>query len=188
MMFHRKHLLIGSAFLLAVIALIGWAYNYFDDQRSAATDAMHEALTCAQLGSEIGRLRHSPAGANQPATRPSAADLNGRIAAAAANTGLSARAIDRIDHDPPHQSVDGHSVETPTRIALRQTTLPQLAALLQEIDRPNDGLRVSRLHLAAPPGAEDAKTWSAEVTLTDSAPVPPSRSGPSDAAQEAGPR
>lgn len=163
----RRHWIVGAAGLLAVVSLAAWSYNYLDDRRSDAIASMAEAQTCEQLARDIASLRRRGAAtlASEPARR---VELNRQIAQAAADGGLPARSVERIEHDPPrHVGASGNLLERPTRIAIGRTTLRQFAAMLEALDHPAEGICVTHVHLIAPDDANDSGTWTAEATLTD---------------------
>lgn len=168
-----KPSIFGAAIFLSIVALMGWSYNWLDDQRSGALAAIAEADTCDQLARDGMNLRrHGATVASEPARQ---VELNRQIAQAAQDAGLPVRNLERIEHDAPRRAAESADLlERPTRFSIRQTTLRQLASMLQSLDRPADGMRITRIHLAAPDDASDTSTWTAEATLTDSAAAPAS--------------
>ncbi|HWE00788.1 MAG TPA: hypothetical protein VG326_00155 [Tepidisphaeraceae bacterium] len=165
----RKEILVGVASVGVIITIVGLSYGYFQDQRGAAQAQSEEVVLCRQLADKIEAARG--VSGKQPDTPAATLDLPRAIAAAAAKASLPGDCIEGIHPDAIRRASSGGAVEKPTRLTLRHITLQQVLALLVEIDKPNEGLRVERFQINAEPAQSEQDLWSAEAVLVHSSPM-----------------
>lgn len=168
---------IAICLLAAAVLVAGltWSVEYLDDRRAAAAAAVRQCADCQRLAAQIEERRSDARASGSPAISQS--DLAGEIDSAAKAAGLSARSLDRIDHDADRHSASGDSVQRPTRIVLRRVTVRQAMTFLHKLSRPADALGVERIHLTAADQPAGEELWTCEATVLSA--VPPTAPAPS---------
>ncbi len=89
-----------------------------------------------------------------------------RIETTAADAGIAAQQIERIQTQPPRRIDSGPYLRQPTQVLLRQTTLPQLVTLLHDLDPEGQTLQLDEVRLIAPHDQLVGDRWRAEFTLS----------------------
>jgi uncharacterized membrane protein len=140
-------------------ALCGaWAWEYLDDQRSAAAAAATELAACRTLAKQITASRLAPAIA------PRAADITAVIASAAAQADLAEGSLDHVDPGSDRRNPDGTVIPRQIELTIRQATLRQIITFAHTLSAPPGELRATRLRLT--PSGADGGGWAAQMTLT----------------------
>ncbi|MGA2230837.1 MAG: hypothetical protein ABSH22_08050 [Tepidisphaeraceae bacterium] len=143
---------------LAVIFCAAWAWEYLDDQRSAAAAAAVELADCRDLGRRIVASRLNAVTTARPA------DLTTAISTAAMSSGLAPESLDHIDPSSARRAADGSGSEKQIDLSIRQGTLGQIVTFAHALSVAPLSLCVERLRLT--PSPSDGGGWGAEMTLT----------------------
>jgi|GEM_PF-6984537 len=154
-----RMLIATSTFCLAMILCAGWAWEYLDDQRTAAIDAARELTDCRDLARQITAARLTPAATHRRG------DITTAIASAAAQAGLAEANLDHIDPGSARINPDGSMIQRRIDLSIRQGTLRQITTFAHALSSPPIDLRAARIRLR--PSDAEGGGWAAEMTLTN---------------------
>jgi hypothetical protein len=164
----KRRLTMLLALVAALVGLTAWSFWQMQSCQASMEDAFENLQVCHGLIERLEILRARPQQAALSAEPTT--NLTKRIEQAAATAKLATNAIIRIDPQTASRLDDSSYQTQPTRVELRDITLPQLAKFLNALVSLDAGLEVSALQLTAPrhetDGNSESEQWSAEVVLT----------------------
>lgn len=147
-----------------LIAAVLYSLIQLDRVRDEAGRAQVQHDTVAQAIDEINTLGGKPEIAAADTER--SAQLSRHIEATAAQVGIDSDLIERVQSQPPRRIDGGPYLRQPTQVLLRQVTLLQLLALLNDLDATGQTLQVDDLRLIAPHNQLVGDHWRAEFTVS----------------------
>lgn len=160
---HRTRVLLSCVGgLLLAGAVI--SYTQLAKATSHADRARAQRDTVEQALREIDTMRGKPELASIDSER--SAQLSRHIETIAGQAGIAHIQIERVQHQPPRRINGGPYLRQPTQVLLRQVTLPQLLALLHDLDQTGQTLQLDDLRLIAPHDQLVGDQWRAEFTVS----------------------
>jgi hypothetical protein len=145
-------------------AYVAWAYGFLRDQRAAAQADLNALEQCREAAARIEAIQRRPTMASDQERL--AAEVTGRVEAAARSAGISGGGLLRIGRLPAQRVRDTVYKEKPTEVLLKDVTLPQLARLVHELVRGKGDLRAKSIRVRAPRQKDAGREWDGEVVLT----------------------
>jgi len=150
-------------FLLLLLAVAAFSFDWMLQQRTAAQYAAQDLSQCHVYAAQINELKNEPHVA--AAQEIGIQELGARIEAASKAAALGQNALESVYPQAASRLGNTPYVVKPTALSLRGTTLSQLTAFLYHLSN-DSGLTVRELRLRTPRGSENANVWDAEATLT----------------------
>lgn len=169
----REFRLLLACVAAALVTLAAWGYHRMTAARDAAAESTRALADCERLANRIKTLRAAPAAAAE--REPGSDELARQVERAAEAARLPARAVVRIDPEPPRRLPGTPYREAPTQVRLRRVTMRQLFTFLHALcggegadvaARGGAGLGVRSVRLTAPRGLESGGAWDVESTLS----------------------
>ena len=164
----RERMLVRSAVAAALLGAAAWGYARLDAARDAAASAAASLAECRRLAALV-EARRGPGAVAAGASEPRAADLVGRIEAAAKAAGLPEGGVESIQPGAARRVADDETLlEKPAVVTLNLISLRQLFTFLHALGGPGTGrpgLHVKDVRLTAPSADDTGDRWSVEGTL-----------------------
>lgn len=160
--------LAAGLILAAAAAMAAMAWLELREAHEAVRRAAGDLEDCRRLAAEMAEFDKLPAFAVLEPESPR--ELVDHVQAASQQASLPPEALVRIEPQAWQRPGDGPYRIRPTRLELRNVTLPQAASFAWHLSDSSRGLTVRDLRLSSeqregsPRGA--VETWTAEVTLT----------------------
>lgn len=160
----RRNLWMLSCLGGLLIAAAVFSYAQLAKARGHAGRAQSQVTTVVSTLHEIETLGGKPELASVDAER--SAQLSRHIETVAAQAGIAPSQIERVQAQPSRRIDGGPYLRQPTQVLLRQVTLPQLLALLHDLDTEGQTLQLDDLRLIAPHDQLVGDHWRAEFTIS----------------------
>ena len=150
--------------LLVLGGGISWgSFSVLSTAREELERNLHALRDCEMLSREIQRVRGEPERARLEEVAPP--ELTRALEAKAAESGIAPEKILRIEPEPARRLGSSPYEVKPTRVELRDVSLPDLFRLLYALTGEDTALSLEEIKLDTPAGEEVGSIWLVEVTL-----------------------